>query len=77
MSVVVAENDRDPSEILVGHDGYAVVALTVGELEELGQGVVRDPQPVEPDHALVRGPKTKAVRREMARRARWIVGPPA
>jgi len=32
MSVVVARNDRDAAEVLAGHEGYGLVALTVADL---------------------------------------------
>lgn len=77
MSVVMADDSRDPVDILDKHEGFALVTLTVSGLLELGQQVIRDPQPSEPDHALVVGPKTKAVRRAMAKQARWVVAPPS
>jgi len=76
MSVVVARNDRDPAEVLAGHEGYGLVALTVADLQDLGQQVISDPLPEEPDHAVVRGIKTKTIRREMAKRSSWVILPP-
>ncbi len=76
MSVVIARSGRDPYDILRGHDGFGVVALTVAELEAAGQELRADPLPEEPDHALVVGNKSKGQRRRMASSATWVVRPP-
>ncbi len=75
MSVVIAREGRDPREVLLGHDGFGLVELTIEELEAAGQEVVRDPLPEEPDHALVMGTKTLATRRLLAKTRRWVVPP--
>jgi hypothetical protein len=81
MSVVLAEvvaaAGRVPAQILLGHDGFALAAITAGLARGSGQGVVRDPPWDEPAHALVIGPKTKAVQRRLAKAAVWVVPPPA
>lgn len=76
MSVVIARSGRDPSDILRGHDGFGVVALTGAELEAAGQRLQADPLPGEPDHALVIGRKSKGQRRQLASSAEWVVRPP-
>ena len=76
MSVVIAREGRDPAEILVGHDGFGLVSLTVEDLASVEQVVVHDPQDDEPDHALVVGTKTQGRRREMAKASRWVIRPP-
>ena len=76
MSVVLARSGRDPTEALAGYDGYGLVALAISELSALEQQVIRDPVPEERDHALVVGKKTKAIRRQMSARCRWVIRPP-
>jgi hypothetical protein len=75
MSVVIAREGRDPSEVLAGHEGFGLVELTIEELEAAGQEVIRDPRPEEPDHALVIGAKTLATKRCLAKTCRWVVRP--
>lgn len=77
MSVIVARPSRNPREALAGHEDFGLVELDVAALEREGLRLVADPQPTEPDHGLVVGPKTKAVRRAMAKSSRWVVRPPA
>ena len=80
MSVVLAElvlqSARTPQHILVGYDGFSLVAISAGLVRSKQQGIVRDPIPGEPAHALVFGKKTDSVRRALARGSKWIVGPP-
>jgi hypothetical protein len=80
LSVVLAEAvvaaGRGALQILEGHDGFALAAITAGAARTCGLGVVRDPLPTEPAHALVVGPKTKAIQRRLAKAAIWIVPPP-
>jgi hypothetical protein len=75
MSVVIAREGRDPNEVLVGHEGFGLVELTIQELNAVGQEVLRDPLADEPDHALVMGTKTLATRRHLAKTCRWVVRP--
>jgi hypothetical protein len=77
MSVVLAAEAIGPEQVLAGHPGFALASIKVGLVRECQQGVVRDPLPDEPAHALVFGHKTKMVRRRMAREATWVVPPPS
>jgi len=76
MSVVVASAGRNPAEVMVGHEGFGLVALRIEDLAELGLDPVDDPQPDEPDHALVVGNKTQSKCRQLAKRSTWIIPPP-
>jgi hypothetical protein len=80
MSVYLAEvliqMGRGPDTVLVGHNNFALAAITAGLARECGQGVARDPLPEEPPHALVFGQKTKPVSRKFALGSRWVVLPP-
>jgi hypothetical protein len=72
---VLAELGRGPNTVLVGHDDFALAAITAGLARECGQGVARDPLPEEPAHGLVFGKKTKAVRKILALGYRWVIPP--
>ena len=79
MSVILAElflaTGRGPTESLLGHEGFALATITAGLTRTCGQGVVRDPLPEEPAHALVVGPKPKSVQRRLAKAAAWAIPP--
>lgn len=75
MSVVVARPGRAAAGVLVGHEGFALVALSLGALEEAGQRLVPDPLDDEADHALVVGNKSLATKRRLAKAAVWVVRP--
>ncbi len=75
MSVDVWEDARNPEDLLVGHDGFGVVWITVGDVRKLGLEIVRDRQPDNPYHALVQGKKTTGIKRRLAVAARWIKMP--
>jgi hypothetical protein len=77
MSAVLVRSNRDPAEILTGHDGYAVVLLTAADLAAQGQQIVRDPLPDEPDHVLIVGDKTKIRKRALAEAGKWVIRPAA
>jgi hypothetical protein len=72
---VVWSSGREPRDVLAGHGGFSLAAITAGLARECGQAVLRDPLPDEPAHALVAGKKTRSVRRKMATGAEWVVPP--
>lgn len=79
MSVVLGDEvlavGRSPVSVLRHHPGFALTALTAGQVRDDGNGVVRDPLPDEPAHALVVGVKSRGARRRWAKSARWVVEP--
>jgi len=75
MSVIIADGSVSTDEALAGYPGFGLVGFTVQLARELGQEVIRQPVEGNPAHCLVRGPKTGAVRRRLARECRWIVEP--
>jgi len=79
MSVVLAdvviEAGRSETEILVGHEGFAMAAITAGLGRECAQKIVRNPLPEEPAHALLVGRKTDSVRKRFAKSCRWVIHP--
>lgn len=72
------------ADAVVNPDRFGLVELTVRDVREFGQGVVFDPKPntdqhhrlCGPAHGLICGPKQKSKKRNIAKRARWIVLPP-
>jgi hypothetical protein len=76
MSVVLAAESAGPDSVLAGHTGYALAAFTAELARQCNQGVVRDPLPEEPAHALVFGRKTDSVKSRFAKRSTWVVPPP-
>jgi hypothetical protein len=76
MSVVLVRQGRLPAEVLRGHEGFGLVALTVDVLEALEQRLVVEPLADEPDHAVVIGVKTGGRKRAMAKAAVWVIRPP-
>lgn len=65
----------DPFTLLQGWEGHGLVSLSIAVLRDCALGVVRDPLPDEPWHALVWGRKTGSVRKKLVRAAEWIERP--
>ena len=76
MSVVIAAESRVPERGLAGHARFALAAFKAGLARACHLGVIRDPLPEEPAHALVCGRKTASVRRRLAKASHWVVLPP-
>lgn len=64
------------ARVLVGHEGFAVVSLTAGQVRSKDQTVFPDPLPEESSHAKVCGPKPRSTRHWFATQAEWIIAPP-
>jgi hypothetical protein len=77
MSTVLARPDRDPFPVLLGNGGWALAAINVGLIRELGWIVERRPEPEEPDHVVVVGNKTQGQRKRVARECGWAIPPPS
>lgn len=79
MSVVLGDqvvaSGRSPHEIIAGHPGFALAAFNAGLARECDQGVMRDPLPEEPAHAIVFGEKPKKIARRIAKSAAWVIAP--
>lgn len=80
MSIVLADlvvvSGRGPQDILIGHDRFALAAITAGLARSKSQGVAKDPLPEEPAHGVVFGNKTDSVRRTFAKNTTWVIPPP-
>jgi hypothetical protein len=78
MSIVLRDElekaGRDPAEVLIGHDGFALAAITAGFVREQQQRVTREPLPEEPAHGIVIGEKKKSSKK-MAKAAQWVIPP--
>ena len=75
-SVDIWEGDRTPENMLTDeHRGFGVVSLTVEEIRCQGLGVIRWPEPDNPFHALLQGPKPGKVKKSLKRSARWEIQP--
>ena len=73
--VIEGEGD-DPDRVMIGHEGFGLIALSAGQLRARDQTVFTAPVPSESSHAKVCGPKSKSTRRWFARHAMWVVEPP-
>lgn len=82
LSIVLLRENREPSVVLAGHEGYSLASITAGLARMHNQTVHPDPLPEESSHAVVCGDKGKnkksAPRKQFAKEAAWIVlDPPA
>jgi len=73
---VIESEAGDVRRVVIGHQGYAVVSLTAGQVRSKRQTVFPDPLPEESSHAKVCGPKTKATRRWFSQQDEWAIQPP-
>jgi hypothetical protein len=72
---VVADSGRLIHDVLAPFPGYGIAAMTAADARAARQGVARTPEPDEPAHGSVFGPKTGATKKAMARAARLLVRP--
>jgi len=73
----VRETGRTAKDVIAGLDGYALSSITAGQARGCEQGVARHALPKEPAHAYIFGHKTKALRRCLAKQAKWVIAPAA
>ena len=76
LAEIVAQTRRRAEDILAGHEGYGLAAITAGLARDYGQGVARKPSRDEPAHAEVFGKKPKPVRKRLAKGSEWVLPPP-
>ena len=74
---VIESEGGGPQRVMIGHEGYALAALTAGQVRSKHQTVFPAPLPEESSHAKVCGPKTTATRRWFSRQASWVIPPPS
>jgi len=75
----VAHLGRPRADVLIDHDGYFLVGLSIQVLVDEEQQVRRDPiepplHPCDPSHVSVEGGKGSSRRRRLARKALWVTG---
>lgn len=66
---------RRAEDVLAGHGGFALAAISAGQARSLQQSVIRRPTPDEPSHGEVIGKKTNSVKRALAKLSLWVVPP--
>ena len=71
-SVDIWENDEDPAKCLEGHEGFGLVYLTAKQLRDKGLGIIHDPLPQKPNHALIQGPRSRGTKRWLAKNSVWV-----
>lgn len=80
MSVLIEEivlsTGRCSDDILAPYEGYAMASIRAGFARKCSLGVMREPLPEEPAHAVVFGKKSKAIRAKLAVTCEWVVDPP-
>lgn len=75
-SVSIFVEGGNPLKLLEGHDGYALVSLTVRDIRDAGLGIVRNPiTGGDQNHAHIQGKKTGEAKRHLTLSAEWIVMP--
>ncbi|WP_146763082.1 hypothetical protein [Micromonospora noduli] len=86
LGYILDEHGLTPEHLLEGYSGYGLVVLNVGQLRQLKgpngqdwtQGVMRDPRPGAPWHAVAfarAGKKTGGMKNAISGIARWVVIP--
>lgn len=73
---VIESEGGSSQRVMVGHEDYALAALTSRQILSKNQTVFPDPLPQESSHAKICGPKPKPTKRWFAKHAVWIVPPP-
>ncbi|MGO8871239.1 MAG: hypothetical protein ACLQPH_07515 [Acidimicrobiales bacterium] len=76
---LLAPNNLERRNVIDGHEGFYVAALSVGDLTDEEQQVQPDPitppeHPCDPAHAQVIGQKGRKRRKRVASVARWVAG---
>lgn len=73
---ILHERGESAVNMLIGHDGYGIAAITAGHVRSCSQGVIRAATDVEPAHCHVLGPKKQSsVKREIAKGATLLIAP--
>lgn len=73
----VESDGRTATDVLEGFEDYALAGVTAGFARELGQAIVRAPEPEEKAHCHMIGRKTQSVKKKLAKEASsaWVVQP--
>ena len=65
--------NRDPRTLVPGPGGERLVALRVGDVRSLGLVVAADPIDGEDAHAVLIGPKSRAIHQQLAALSTYVV----
>lgn len=77
LAQVLVQLHLGEDEVLQGHRGFAISRLTAEVVRGQGQVIARDPQPLEPAHALVVGSKPERVCKNLMKFSEWHTEPAA
>jgi len=72
-SFYIATECKKPEIALAGHEGYGLIMVTNDLVAECNLKIERREMPGPPGHVVLIGPKTKGVRRKLAKKCVWIV----
>lgn len=72
-SVYLADEAGSWNDVMAGHEGFGLVAITAGVVRECSLSVVRQAEPGFPYHAVLTGVKPDSVARRLARAAVWVI----
>jgi hypothetical protein len=77
LSTVLTTEGREPTSVLVGHEGFSLAAITAGLAREHNQTVHPEPLPEETSHTLICGEKrrggNKAPKKKFSKAATWVI----
>lgn len=74
MSVVIA-SESTVEQVLAGHPDFALVKIFARDARDLGLGIRRMEILEQPGHAEIFGPKSKPIKRALAKASTWVVAP--
>lgn len=75
MSVAIADGIVTHQEVLRDHPSFYLVGFTVGQIRDVGLGILRRPLVDQPWHGEVTGRKSASVKSRLARQSFWIIAP--
>lgn len=74
-SVALSIGAQDLERVRANHEEFGVVAVRVGAWRKFGLRVSRQPLPDNPNHCEIWGTRSTAVKRALAKEARWVQYP--
>ena len=72
---IIASEGGTVERVMVGHEGFGLVALAAYQFRARQQTVFSDPLAAESSHSKVCGPTTASNRRWFAKQAEWTIPP--
>lgn len=72
----MTRDERQPADALRDYKDYGLAAITAAHARSLEQAVARDPEPEEPAHGVVFGPKKRGgIGGKLRDGAVWVISP--